>query len=399
MSTPGVTPKTRYTGIDAARGIALIGMMAIHLLPATTDDFDPSWSWNLFAGKAAALFALLAGVALGLSSGGVRPKRGIQLTAVRWSTVVRALLVGSLGLAIAYVDMPAFIILAYYGVMFLLAVPLLGLSARALFAAAAAFAVLGPVLMELLRDHLPEPGYDPTFADLFADPGQILSQLLLTGTYPAIPWMAYICAGLAIGRLRLGEWKTQVAVLTAGAGTALAAWLTSALLLGPFGGLDRIEAATPGMGSQAIGDALIWGTQDYLPTTTYWWFAILAPHSTTPLDLTYTIGISAAVLGAMLLIGHAAGRYLLPLAAVGSMTLTLYCAHLLVLGTGFYEDQPELSFILQVAAAFAFALIWRTFRRQGPLEELVGKATGAARRRVLARAETVPTTENGPNPS
>ena len=399
MSTPGVTPKVRFTGIDAARGIALIGMMAIHLLPPVTDAFGPSLSWNLFAGKAAALFALLAGVALGLTSGGTRPKRGIELTAVRWSTAVRAVLVGSLGLSIAYIDVPAFIILAYYGVMFLLAVPLLGLSARALFAAAAAFAVLGPVLMSLLREHLPAPGYDPTFADLVTDPGQIVSQLLLTGTYPAIPWMAYICAGLAIGRLRLGGWKTQAALLAGGAGTALAAWLASSLLLGPLGGLDRIAAATPEMGSRAIQDVLIWGTDAYLPTTTYWWFAIMAPHSTTPLDLIYTIGVSVAVLGAMLLIGHAAGRYLLPLAAVGSMTLTLYCAHLLVLGTGFYEDQPELSYVLQVAAVFAFALIWRQFRRQGPLEELVAKATGAVRRRVLARAASVPSTENGPSAS
>lgn len=396
MSTPGLTPKIRFTGIDAARGIALIGMMAIHILPEVTDDFGPTWSWTLFAGKAAALFALLAGVTLALSSGGVRPKRGLELTAVRSGTAVRALLVGVIGLTIAYIDMPAFIILAYYGVMFLLAVPLLGLSARALFAAAAGFAVLGPVLMMLLRDSLPEPGFDPTITDLFTDPWRAVTQLLLTGTYPAIPWMAYICAGLGIGRLRLGEWKIQAAILAAGVGTAIAAWMASALLLGPFGGMDQIAAATPGMGVEAVQDVLIWGPEEYLPTTTYWWLAILAPHSTTPLDLIYTVGVAAAVLGAMLLIGRAAGRYLLPLAAAGSMTLTLYTAHLLILGSGFYEDQPEVSFVLQVAAVIAFALIWRKFHSQGPLEDLVARAAGAARRRVLARAKEVPTKENGP---
>ena len=396
MSTSGTTPKTRFTGIDAARGIALIGMMAIHVLPAVTDDFSPTWSWSLFAGKSAALFALLAGVTLALSSGGVRPKQGLELAAVRRGTAVRALLVGAIGLTIAFIDMPAFIILAYYGVMFLLAVPLLGLSARVLFAAAAGFAVLGPTLMMVLRDYLPEPGYDPTLTDLFTDPWQIVTQLLLTGTYPAIPWMAYICAGLAIGRLRLGEWKTQTAVLAAGVGTALAAAMASALLLGPLGGLGQIVAATPGMDTEAVQDVLIWGPEGYLSTSTFWWFAILAPHSTTPLDLVYTIGVAAAVLGAMLLLGRVAGRYLLPLAAAGSMTLTLYTAHLLVLGSGFYEDQPEVSLVLQVAAVLAFALIWRKFHSQGPLENLVAKAAGAARRRVLARGRELPTADGGP---
>ncbi|MBD7996331.1 DUF1624 domain-containing protein [Arthrobacter sp. Sa2CUA1] len=399
MSTSGTTPKVRFTGIDAARGIALIGMMAIHVLPEVSDDYGPTWSWSLFAGKSAALFALLAGVTLALSAGGVRPKRGLDLAAVRRGTAVRAVIVGAIGLTVAYIDMPAFIILAYYGVMFLLAVPLLGLSARTLFAAAAGFAILGPTLMALLRGYLPAPGFDPTFTALFTDPWQTVTQLLLTGTYPAIPWMAYICAGLAIGRLRLGEWKTQTAILVAGAGTALAAALVSALLLGPLGGLEQIVAATPDMDTEAVRDVLIWGPSGYLPTTTFWWFAILAPHSTTPLDLLYTIGVAAAVLGAMLLLSRVAERYLLPLAAAGSMTLTLYTGHLLILGSGFYEDQPEVSLVLQVAAVIAFALIWRRFHSQGPLEELVGKAAGAARRRVLERGRQVPTAENGPGTS
>lgn len=397
MTTPGATQKVRFTGIDAARGMALIGMMAIHILPAVTDDFGPTWSWTLFAGKAAALFALLAGVTLALSSGGVRPKRGLELTAVRHGTAVRALLVGAIGLSLAYVDMPAFIILAYYGVMFLLAVPLLGWSARPLFASAAAFAVLGPVLMFTLRDYLPEPGFDPTFTDLFTDPWRVVTQLLLTGTYPAIPWMAYVCAGLAIGRLRLGEWKTQAAIFATGLGTALAAAMASALLLGPLGGLEELSG-TPGMDAEAVQDVLIWGPEEYLPTSTPWWLAIMAPHSTTPLDFLYTIGIAATVLGAFLLMGRVAARYLLPLAAAGSMTLTLYSAHLLILGTGFYEDQPGASFTLQVAAVIAFAMIWRKFHGQGPLETVVAKAAGSARRRVLARGAELPATDTGAGP-
>ena len=69
-----VAPKTSFTrlvGIDAARGLALAGMMATHLLPAWNETTgDATLNWILFPGNAAALFALLAGVGLALSTGG-----------------------------------------------------------------------------------------------------------------------------------------------------------------------------------------------------------------------------------------------------------------------------------------------------------------------------------------
>ncbi|MUN64901.1 hypothetical protein GMA12_17440, partial [Kocuria sediminis] len=61
----GGTP--RLLGVDAARGLALIGLIAVHVLPEENDATgDPTWSYLLFAGDSAALFALLAGVGLAL---------------------------------------------------------------------------------------------------------------------------------------------------------------------------------------------------------------------------------------------------------------------------------------------------------------------------------------------
>ncbi|MUN64653.1 DUF1624 domain-containing protein, partial [Kocuria sediminis] len=54
-------------GVDAARGLALIGLIAVHILPEETETTgEPTWSYLLFAGDSAALFALLAGVGLAL---------------------------------------------------------------------------------------------------------------------------------------------------------------------------------------------------------------------------------------------------------------------------------------------------------------------------------------------
>ena len=81
---PPLVPKRRLAGIDAARGLALIGMISIHILPAWDPETgSPTVQWELFAGRAAALFALLAGVGLAFSSGGRTPHRGRAMTADR----------------------------------------------------------------------------------------------------------------------------------------------------------------------------------------------------------------------------------------------------------------------------------------------------------------------------
>ena len=68
----------RLHGIDAARGLALLGMMATHLLPTfeSTADLTPTWIGLTFSGRAAALFAVLAGVGLALSTGKRKPVQG-----------------------------------------------------------------------------------------------------------------------------------------------------------------------------------------------------------------------------------------------------------------------------------------------------------------------------------
>ena len=367
--------KSRLIGVDAARGVALIGLMIIHILPATSDDDEPTVLWTVFAGHSAALFALLAGVSLAFTSGKQHPVKGTALKAARGSAAVRAALITALGLTIAYVNTPVSIILAYYGVMFMLAIPVLGLPARSLAFLAAGIAVLGPITVQALRDFMPDPGFDPTFTMLFTEPGVLVSQLLFTGEYPALPYMTYICAGLAIGRLDLKSRLVQIRVTLAGLVLAVTSWLLSSLLLGPLGGMNRLLESSPSFSAEMIDEMLIWGPEDYLPTTSLWWQVIVAPYSTTVLEMVNTTGTSMAALGAVLLLARVIAKVLMPLAAMGSMTLTLYSAHLLVLATGFLADQPGASFTIQIAIAIAFAFLWRRTYDHGPLEGLVATAT------------------------
>ncbi|MCQ1954539.1 heparan-alpha-glucosaminide N-acetyltransferase domain-containing protein [Arthrobacter sp. zg-Y238] len=388
-SSQAAVGKRRVTGVDAARGAALIAMMAIHILPAWNEEFAPTLTWLLFAGRGAALFALLAGISLAFMSGGKHPPRGRKMAAARYGLAVRAALITVIGLFLGYLAVNAQVILVYYGVMFLLALPLLGLRVRTLLVLAAGIAAAAPVLMQATRDWLPDMGgVEPNFSTLVEAPGGVIGQVLLSGTYPALPWMAYVCVGLAIGRLDLAERAVQIRLLVAGVALALATAVLSALILGPIGGRQQLVDATSEWTSapeEIVGDILIWGPDPVLPTDSWWWLASLAPYSSTPLVLANTIGTSAAFLGVLLLLGGARGRFLWPLALLGKMTLTLYSLHLILLATGLLADQPVPAMILQLVIISAFASIWLRYAAQGPLEKGVAEASKWARNKYLAR--------------
>jgi hypothetical protein len=161
-------------------------------------------------------------------------------------------------------------------------------------------------------------------------------------------------------------------VATSGAALALAAHVTSGLLLGPGGGYRRIGqqlGLPPGETAPTV-DSWPYGN---VPTDTRWWLATDAPHSSTPLDVAATTGTALLVLGLALLAAQAVPRLLSPLAAVGSMPLTLYTAHIVLLGTTDTAD-PVRYYWLQVAAALVFATLWRRFVGRGPLEEAIAQA-------------------------
>jgi hypothetical protein len=116
-------------------------------------------------------------------------------------------------------------------VLFLLAIPLLGAPPLVLFGVAAATIAFGPVLLVATADAgLPYAGSgaEPTFSTLFQDPAGLLAQLFLTGEFPVVVYLAYLCVGLAIGRLDLRSPRLAWLLLGAGAAVALASRIVSA---------------------------------------------------------------------------------------------------------------------------------------------------------------------------
>lgn len=398
-------PRPRILGIDVARGVALLGMMAVHAFPTFGEDGRPTEATVLAAGRSAAAFVLIAGVSLALISGGRSPVRGHDRIPVAAGLVVRAALVAALGLSLGMLEQSTGIsgILPVYAMLFVLAIPLVARAPLTLVGIAAAVVALGPLLLVATVDAaLPYDGFegDPTWA-MLGDPLGLLVLLFVTGAYPIVVYLAYLCAGLAIGRLDLRSRRVAWWLLAGGAALAVTARIAALVLLYPLGGLAQLAPDTaPADGAADAVTSLLWDPE----TSGSWWYlALPAPHSHTPVELVHDLGSAMAVLGAALLLTRvpAVSRLLRPLALAGAMALTLYTAHLLVLATGVWEDRPALLYALLVTGSLAFAWIWRRWFRQGPLERIVtvtsAQASAQARRAAATLTTGEPTAGAGPD--
>lgn len=365
------SPPTRIAGVDVARGVALLGMGAVHVLPLEDAGGDPTWVEHVASGRSAALFAVLAGVGLALAYG-PRP----SLPRAGAAVVVRAALIGGVGLLLGLLDSGLAVILAYYALFFVLVLPWLRAGPRALAASALAVAVVVPFISRAVRDDLPDRDTaSPDPGDLL-EPVQLLSELLLTGYYPAAVWAAYLLAGLAVGRLALGSRRTALGLVVVGAALAAGAMAASALLLGPLGGLDRLRDVARVPEGETLEEVVQASRFGNVPTDSAWWLATDAAHSSTPLDMLATTGSSLMVLGLALLVST---RLVAPLAAAGSMPLTLYTAHVLVVATTDTDD-PTRYYLTQVVVALVAATLWRRYLGRGPLEAAVAAAVRPLRR-------------------
>lgn len=392
----------RLIGVDLARALAVFGMYAVHLGPAPTavSGFG-GWLLSLAEGRASALFATLAGFSLMLIAGRLEPKAGLAGRQARARIVIRAVILFAMGTLLAMTDAGTVVILAYYGVYFLLALPLLRLRAKTLAIIAAVLAVVSPLakfgLTALVSGPIMETinAYDPL--KRLSEVGVL--DLLLSGLYPTITWMTFVVAGMALGRADLGS--SAVRRRLAAIGAALIAfgygvpWLLTEFIDGlrkfaeqPWGrGAEKagsVAAKTLGEGGKAMAEGGPKGMDG-----SGWGLLLARPHSSSTFDLVGSVGIAIIVLvGATILLTRLSWlrRLMTPVIAVGTMSLTLYVGHFLVgaqfgaLGNGQGAGNNSAMVLFWfIIGATVFAWLWSRFFRRGPLEYLLHLATKAAK--------------------
>lgn len=478
----GTAGAARLTGIDAARGLALLGMVVAHIGTTSCGLTSTEGLLSLAHGRSSVLFAVIAGFSLGILSGRTTPHSGQRLVSTRLRVLVRCALLLVLGAVCTLLDTPVAIILGFYAAWLALALPFVRLPARVLFALAAAIALIGPALIIALPWALADLGLTSS-----ADDGNaaVLS-FFIYGTYPGLLWMAYIFLGLGLSRLDWGRsanlWRLAgagalCAVLGYGGAVAAGQALGVAepdrpVLVSPADpvqceqatdGASQPPVAPPSPADGAVGqertstlepDPALVGLSDevlasriaerspgtnpqevlalatleaaqhsppmevneylrrqltalqqdggevlpqegapgakdrgvtdpgaevlvepgYGPLDSSHWSALVTarPHSNTTFEALGSGGVAMLIIAVAQLIASRARLALAPLAAVGSMSLTVYCAHLVLIhAAGLRPGSGHDVTTWMCLGLVLAAMTWFKVFARGPLEHVV----------------------------
>lgn len=345
LHSPPSAPPKRSAALDVARALAVIGMIAVNVGPQEADDLLER-IFMLPFGRASLLFVFLAGIGLGMLTHPAKHRPWRQ----QWTTLVwRALLLLGFGLALQPINHGVSVILAVYGVLFLVGIPLTRLRTTVLAWLTGILMLAAPVFwMGLLV--LRGEGFSRAPILLSGNPLGILDGILVTGPYPALVWIVPLVAGLTLSRLDLRHRRLQLILLFGGMAAAAGGIV-----------LSRLLAGVTGIDPTSGGFARLLASYD---------------HSQAPLWLVSGIGSAAAVIGMLLLVEPWLERHALPLVHLGRLSFTMYVMHLVLLAI-FVRPDPHTTIegIAFAALISTFCIIcahlWVPARGQGPLERLL----------------------------
>ncbi|MBA4864277.1 DUF1624 domain-containing protein [Streptomyces sp. PSKA54] len=388
QSVFGAPSAGRLVGIDLARGLAILGMYAAHIGPDPSVGGPVGRLMEVTRGRSSALFALLAGFSLIILTGRPEPRTGRAGRQAVGRVLTRSAVLIALGYALAALDTPVDVILAFYGLIFVLVLPLYRLRAGALALIAAATALIMPQILYLLRTAV-DGG---TWADVVIarDPLARLTgsdgvvELFVTGEYPVLTWLSFVIAGMAVARLDLTRPGVHAKIAQSGGALAVLGYGGSWLALHLIKGAQATVSATTDGGSAA---SAWWSDSVGEPvTSTPYWLLVAAPHSQTTWSILGNTGVALMVLAACLAAVDRSARLrwmATPVIVVGSISLTAYVGHIIAIRALRIEDLPESAALSALvgfaAAAMLLALAWTRVFKRGPLECLVHAAIAPAR--------------------
>jgi uncharacterized protein len=344
----------RLAGPDVIRAVALIGVVVMNyygylILRGGTSGVGTGWAAELFnpwtgplSTRFAATFVLVAGVGVTLLT---RSSLGhpIRVREMRWRLVRRGLLLYTSGLLIDEIWPGT--ILPYYGAMFVIAAALFTLRSRwiVLVGVIAAFAGWS---IRIWRFEQQQDGHSTRWLTSPGD-GSIrhfVFGVFVNGTHPLLPWLAFLCAGMLLGRILNTDWWR---VATFGTGFIL------------FAGANVVDAGS----------------------STNFQNVLLSTHPDER-GLVYLASALGTALIAYASVDWLAVRFPIatdPLRRAGQLTLTLYLAHILVFNllvdwVGWVDPaglDTALTFALGFWVVGIFAAVaWSRHFGRGPAERI-----------------------------
>lgn len=308
----------RLLGVDAARGLAIVGMLVVHLT-------IPEGLLTIPAGRSSALFGVLVGTTLTLLTGGAEPPGRSTRARLRLSITLRGAALIMIGLALWEIPgLPFAVIIDVYGALILVLIPLLFAPRPVLIGAAALFAIGGSLIVNRIGFI-----YVPQDQRLAVLP----SVWFVTGQYPGLVFIVYLLMGMIAGRSGLDQRKTQITMIATGALLALTGYGVGAVVPGQFA----------------------------------------TPHSNTLWEVLGDGGVALTAIGLAQLVAPLpiARTALTPLAALGSMSLTVYVLQVIAVLVWPFSYLSTTLLWSMVVGSVLFALVWRRLLGSGPLERIV----------------------------
>ncbi len=356
--------KKRITGIDVARALAVIGMIIVNFKVVFGANGSP-WIKSLagvFDGKAAATFVVLAGVGIALmTKSAITNHDQAKIKIAKRRILNRAVFLFIIG--ISYIAIWPADILHFYGVYMTLLILLLTSKQRTILLSAIALIIAFPILLAFWNY---ETGWNFETLDYhgFWTFNGFMRNLFFNGFHPVIPWAAFMLFGYWFGKQDLHNDQFVKKTFWVSSMTFIAIQILSYLSI----------------------TVLSEGNQETAKELT----EILGTHPMPPLPIYMFNGMAIALttISACILIAKRFenNKIIDSLNKTGQLALTFYVAHVII-GMGVIEainpnkmGHYSIEFSVIYALGFSliciiFAVIWRQYKKHGPLEWVMRKIT------------------------
>lgn len=296
---PDVKKSKRLDALDAARGLAVIGMYVQHFALNERNGF--------VSGNTMILFMLCSGIAYTIMAQGMlekNPDRKFLNTRI----LTRSVFIDLAGYFLILLNGPFAVVLTAYAMLFLLALPLIRLSTNVLLILSGILYFVSPPLMLVGMS-------------LFGK-AAILSDIA-GGPLSALAWAPVFVAGMAIGRLELHDKKNIIRFIIVGIIILIPVKLVETFVLpGLLQSYTEWASANAAIVNAEIDVYAAW-PKNMEPVMWHMLFMSM-PQGGSTCELLAGTGGSLILFGILLWIGEKFQKLLKPFCNAGKLALTLY---------------------------------------------------------------------------
>lgn len=344
----------RLIALDAARGLAVIGMFIQHFALNQVNSF--------VSGNTMILFMLCSGISYSIMVQRMT-EREVEPAVFRARILARAVFIDLAGYILIMLNGPFAVVLPAYAMLFILALVLIHCSTRALFTISCILYLAGPPLMLL-------------GLSLFS--GAYLLSDIAGGPLSALGWAPVFVAGMAIGRLNLHNIRTALRFVATWFIISIPFKLIASFVLPELRqSFETWLLQFSSIGNPQADQYAIWPLNTPPPP----WQMLLtdAPQCGSTFELAIGTGLSLIILGLICLIAKKSTAILKPFSAVGRVALTLYTVQFVIAWglkiVGIDVTSIDIGAIpfgdILVASVTLIAGCLLTILPNGPLESLI----------------------------